>query len=164
MPENNQDLTKVYELIQKNNEQIHQDRKWDRVTGAITTFLMLIPTLLLVWEKFKGKKLTPKQRLMNNDAVQARHNLNHKTKQAKLNLNNEAMQAKIKLEKEIILKEVQYGEDLNKMETGLDNLKGLENKFDFLNNFQQKGEKLLKDKVNQVKEKLDTFNKKDKKN
>src|ERR1043166_2659478 len=73
--------------------------------------------------------------------------------QARLRLNNEAAQAKLQLEREIILKEVQYTEELNKMEAGLDNVKG-ESKFDFLNTFKQKGESLLNDKVNQVKEKL----------
>nr|CAG8498070.1 11299_t:CDS:10 [Entrophospora candida] len=108
-----------------------------------------------IQEKFPNSRgLTPKRRLMKNEAAQARHKLNH-----------EAIQAKLQLERDLILKEVQYEEDLNKMETGITqtNLDNANNKFDFLNSFKQKGEELLKDKVNEVKEKLNLSKEKDKK-
>ena len=152
-PNNNQDLTKIYELIQKNNEQNHQENRWNRITGLIQTFVVLIPSLFLIWKSFKGQKLSPKKRLMKNRAARAR-----------LKLNSEAAQARLDLEEKLILEEAFHEAELKNMETGLDSSQGEEKlKQDFLSSLKAKGENLLKDKISQVKEKIGDKDK-DKKN
>ena|SRR5947209_2168256 len=124
---NNQNLTKVFELIQKNNEQNQKDRRFDRIIGFGQTALMLIPTFILIYKSFQKQKLTPKQRLMRNRATQAR----------------------LKLDEEHILQEALHEAELKQMETGLDS------DGDILSSLKQKGKSLLKDKVAQVNKAVD---------
>lgn len=131
MTENNQDLTKVYELIQKEN-------RWNRVTNFAQAALMLIPTLVLIWKSFKSQKPSPKQRLMRIEAAIAR----------------------LQLERKAVRQEAIHETELKKMEMGLEIAE--ENNSDLFSDFKQKGESLLKDKVDKFTSLLDK--EKDKKN
>ena len=91
MTKDNQDITKIYELIQREN-------RWNRIANFAQTALVLLPTLALLWKSFKPKPLTPKQRLLRNRAIQAR----------------------LRLEEEFILQEALHEAELKKMETGLE--------------------------------------------
>ena len=91
MTQNNQDITKVYELIQ-------QENRWNRVTNLAQTALMLIPTFILIYKSFQKQKLTPKQRLMRIEAAMAR----------------------LQLEREHVRQEAIHEAELKKMETGLE--------------------------------------------
>jgi hypothetical protein len=88
---------------------------------------MLIPTFILIYKSFQKQRLSPKRRLIRNRAAQAR----------------------LKLDEELVLQEAAHETELKKMETGLDSEKP-----DYLTSLKQKSESFLKNKVDQVKEKL----------
>ena len=122
MTQNNQDMLKLYEMIQKEN-------RWNRIANSINTILVLLPALALLWKSFKPKPLSPKQRLMRIEAALAR----------------------LKLEREAVRQEAVHEAELKKMETGLE----AEESQDLLVSLKQKGQSLLKDKINQVNKVVD---------
>ena len=91
MTQNNQDMLKLYEMIQKEN-------RWNRIANSINTILVLLPALALLWKSFKPKPLSPKQRLMRIKAAMAR----------------------LQLEQEHVRQEAIHEAELKKMETGLE--------------------------------------------
>jgi len=129
MTQDNQDMLKLYEMIQKEN-------RWNRIANSINTILVLLPALALLWKSFKPKPLSPKQRLMRIEAALAR----------------------LQLEREAVRQEAVHEAELKKMETGLDSsqtgLEAEENQ-DLLSSLKKKGQSLLKDKINQVNKVVD---------
>jgi len=85
--------------------------------------------LALLWKSFKPKPLSPKQRLMRIEAALAR----------------------LQLEREAVRQEAIHEAELKKMETGLE----AEESQDLLVSLKQKGQSLLKDKINQVNKVVD---------
>jgi len=122
MTKDNQDITKIYELIQ-------QENRWNRIVNFAQTALVLVPSLALLWKSFKPKPLSPKKRLMRIEAAMAR----------------------LQLEREHVRQEAVHEAELKKMETGLE----AEESQDLLSSLKQKGQSLLKDKIDQVNKVVD---------